>query len=92
MKSSIKVRYVYAPKVEQNCATHLNRAKRTVYPLGSKFKVPRSTRSLEQMSLLGHTSTKQHCEIQCEALEFSDEQMTLIRDATIIDFVGTIIV
>ncbi len=32
----------------------------------------------KQMRLLGHASTKQRCEIQCEALEFSDEQITLI--------------
>ncbi len=77
MKSSINVRYnVYAPKAERNSATHLNRAKRTVYPFRSKFKVPRGTSSLEQMRLLCHASTKQRCEIQCEALEFSDEQMT----------------
>ncbi len=67
MKSSINVWYVYAPKVERNIATHLNRAKMTVYPFGSKFKVPRGASSLEQMRLLGHASTKQHCEIQCEA-------------------------
>ncbi len=79
MKSSINVRYnVYAPKAERNGATHLNRAKRTVYPFGSKFKVPRGASSLEQMHLLGHASSKQCCEIQCEVLEFSDEQMTLI--------------
>ncbi len=76
MKSSIKVRYnVYAPKAERNSLPHLNRSKRTVNPLGSKFKV-RGASSLEQMRLLGHVSTKQRCEIQCETLEFSDEQMT----------------
>ncbi len=32
--------------------------------------------SLEQMRL-GHASIKQHCEIQCEALEFSDEHKWL---------------
>ncbi len=79
MKSSINVQYnVYVPKAERTRATQLNRATRTVNPLGSKFKVPRGTSSLEQMRLLGHTSIKQHCEIQCETLEFSDEQMTLI--------------
>ncbi len=73
MKSSINVRYnVYAPKAERNSAPHLNRATRTVYPLGSQFKVPRGASSLEQMRL-GHASIKQRCEIQCEALEFSDE-------------------
>ncbi len=78
MKSSINVRYnVYAPKAERNSATHLNPAPQTVYPLGSKFKLPRGASSLEQMSLLGHTSTKQRCEIQCEAIAFSDEHMTL---------------
>ncbi len=78
MKSSINVQYnVYAPKAERNSAPHLNRDTRTVYPLGSKFKVPRGASSLEQMRLLGHASTKQRCEIQCETLEFSDEQMTL---------------
>ncbi len=49
MKSSINVQYVYAPKAERNRATHLNRATRTVYPFGSKFKVPRGASSLEQM-------------------------------------------
>ncbi len=44
--------------------THLNRATRTVYPLGSEFKLPRGTSSLEQMRLLGHVITKQCCEIQ----------------------------
>ncbi len=49
MKSSINVRYnVYAP----NRATHLNRATRTVYPLGSKFKVPHGASSLEQTRAL----------------------------------------
>ncbi len=79
MKSSINVRYnVYAPKAERNSATHLNRATRTVNPLGSKFKVPRGTSLLEQNALLSHANTKQHCEIQCEMLAFSDEQMTPI--------------
>ncbi len=32
--------------------------------------------SLEQMRL-GHASIKQRCEIQCEALEFSDEHKWL---------------
>ncbi len=31
----------------------------------------------EQMRLLGHASTKQRCEIQCEALAFSDEHKWL---------------
>ncbi len=40
MKSSINDRYnVYAPKAERNSAPHLKRAKRTVNPLGSNFKV-----------------------------------------------------
>ncbi len=40
MKSSINVRYnVYVPKAERG--THLNRATRTVYLLGSKFEVLR---------------------------------------------------
>ncbi len=65
MKSLKNVRYnVYAPKAERNHATHLNRATRTVYPLGSQFKLPRGTSSLEQMRLLGHVITKQCCEIQ----------------------------
>ncbi len=65
MKSSKNVRYnVYAPKAERNHATHLNRATRTVYPIGSQFKLPRGTSSLEQMRLLGHVITKQRCEIQ----------------------------
>ncbi len=71
MKSSINVRYnVYAPKAKGNCTTHLNRATRTTYQF-SQFKVLRGASSLEQMCLLGHASTKQSCEIQCEALEFS---------------------
>ncbi len=43
-------------------------------------KLPRGASTvswLEQMRLLGHASTKQRCEIQCEALEFSDEQKWL---------------
>ncbi len=36
----------------------------------------RGASSLEQM-LLGHASIKQRCEIQCEALEFSDEHKWL---------------
>ncbi len=68
MKSSINVRCnVYAPKAEGNSEPQ------TVYRLGSKFKLPRGESSLEQMSLLGHASTKQRCEIQCEATAFSDE-------------------
>ncbi len=43
----------------------------------TKFKLPRGASSLEQMCLLGHTSTKQRCEIQCEALEFSHEHKWL---------------
>ncbi len=75
MKSSINVRYnVYAPKAERNSATHLNRATRTVYPFGSKFKVPAR---VARADALGHASIKQHCEIQCEALEFSDEHKWL---------------
>ncbi len=71
MKSSVNVRYnVYAPKAERNSMTHLNRATRT------KVKLPRSASSLEQMRL-GHASIKQRCEIQCEALEFSDEHKWL---------------
>ncbi len=58
MKSSKNVRYnVYAPKAERNHVTHLNRATRSVYPLGSQFKLPRGTSSLEQMRLLGHVIT-----------------------------------
>ncbi len=65
MKSSIIGRYnVYVPKAERNSAAHLKFATRTVYPLGSKFKL---------MCLLDHASTKQRCEIQCEALEFSEK-------------------
>ncbi len=61
-------------------ARHLNRATRTVYPLRSKFKLPRGASTvswLEQMRLLGHASIKQRCEIQCEALEFSEEHKWL---------------
>ncbi len=77
MKSSINVRYnVYAPKAERNSATNLNRATRTVYPLGSKFKLPGGASSLED-ALLSHASTKQSGEIHCEALEFSDEHKCL---------------
>ncbi len=78
MKSSINVRYnVYVPKAERNSAPHVNSATRTVYPLGSKFKLPGSESSLEQNALLSHASTKQSGEIQCEALEFSDEHKCL---------------
>ncbi len=73
MKSSINVRYnVYAPKAERKSAPHLNRATQTVYPLGSKSNYRAARASLEQMHL-GHASIKQRCEIQCEALAFSDE-------------------
>ncbi len=66
MKSSIHVRYnVYGSKAERNRATL------TVYPLGSQFKLPRGTSSMEQMHLPGHMNTKQRCEIQWEVLEFS---------------------
>ncbi len=50
--------------MERNRATHLNHVTWTVYPLGSQFKLPRGTSSLEQMRLLGHVNTKQRCEIQ----------------------------
>ncbi len=66
MKSSINVRYsVYAPKAERNRATHLNRATWTVYPLGSKFKLPRGASLLEQMRLLGHANIKQRSSEKC---------------------------
>ncbi len=47
-----------------------------------KVKLPRGASSLEQMHLLyslmrRHASTKQRCEIQCEALAFSDEHTWL---------------
>ncbi len=42
----------------------LNRATRTVYPLGSQFRLPRGESSREQMRLLGLVNTKQRCEIQ----------------------------
>ncbi len=45
--------------------------------LSARIKVQSAASSLEQMRL-GHASTKQRCEIQCETLEFSDEQITLI--------------
>ncbi len=41
-----------------------------------KVKLPRGASSLEQMRL-GHASIKQSDEIQCEALEFSDEHKWL---------------
>ncbi len=62
---------------KQNKTAHLNRDTRTVYPLGSQFKLPCGASSLEQMRLLGHASTKQRCEIQCEALEFSEKHKWL---------------
>ncbi len=49
-----------------------------IAPKGPLIQSARGASSLEQMRLLGHVSTKQRCEIQCETLEFSDEQMTLI--------------
>ncbi len=82
MKSSINVRYtVYATKLEQNRVTHLNRATKTVYPLGSQFKLPHGTSSLEQMCLLSHVNTKQRCEIECHGAargsqERGDEDVT----------------
>ncbi len=57
---------VYVPKVEWNSATHLNHATRTVYLLGSQFKLPHGASSLDQMLLLGHANIKQCCEIQWE--------------------------
>ncbi len=70
MKSSINVRYnVYAPKAERNIAPHLNRATRTVYQLGSKSNCARRELSTAD----AFAGIKQRCEIQCEALEFSDE-------------------
>ncbi len=78
MKSSINVLYnVYAPKAERNHVTHLNRVTRTVYLLGLQFKLLRGTSSLEQMRLLGHVNTEKRCEIQWEALEFSEEHKWL---------------
>ncbi len=68
---------VYVPKAEWNSATHLNRATRTVYPLGSQFKLPYGASSLDQMLLLGHANIKLWCEIQWEALEFSEEHKFL---------------
>ncbi len=62
---------------KRNETARLNRATRAVYPLGSKFKLPRGESSLEQMRLLGHANIKQRCEIQWEALEFSEEHKWL---------------
>ncbi len=66
MKSSINVGYnAYAPKAEWNHATHLNRATRTVYPLGSQFNAARhEIMRADAFSLLGHVNTKQRCETQ----------------------------
>ncbi len=65
MKSSINFQYnVYVPKAERSRVTHLNHVTRTVYLLGSQFKLPRGASSLEQMRFLGHVNTKQRCEIQ----------------------------
>ncbi len=75
MKCSINARYtVYAPKAEQNSATHLIRAKRTVNPFGSKFRVPCGASSLEQM----HSVTRALNSAVRSSVkrEFSDEQMT----------------
>ncbi len=71
MKSSINVRYnVYAPKAErkQRDSFELRHTDR----LSARIKVKLIASSLEQMRL-DHASTKQRCEIQCEALAFSDE-------------------
>ncbi len=73
MKSSINVQYnVYAPKAERNGACgescYTDRLSARI-----KVKLPRSASSLEQDALPSHASTKQSGEIQCEALEFSDE-------------------
>ncbi len=37
----------------------------------------RAWREFTRADALGHASIKQHCEIQCEALEFSDEHKWL---------------
>ncbi len=42
-----------------------------------KVKLLRSTSSLEQNALQSHARTKQSGEIQCEALEFSNEHTSL---------------
>ncbi len=42
----------------------------------NQSQTARGASSLEQMRL-GHASIKQHCEIQCEALAFSDEHKWL---------------
>ncbi len=55
--------------------------KHTIYPLGSKYKLPRSARSREQMRLLGHATLKQGCEIQCEA-QLSKEHKWLSDEST----------
>ncbi len=69
-------------KWKRNSATHLNHATRTIYTLGSQFKLPRSESSQEQMRLLGHTNIKQQREIQWEVLEFSEEQKWLCDNLT----------
>ncbi len=77
MKSSINVRYtVYVPKVERNSATHLNHATRTIIRSDQSSKCC-AWREFTRADALGHASIKQHCEIQCEALEFSDEHKWL---------------
>ncbi len=75
MKSSINARYnVYAPKAERNSAIESRHTDRLSAQI--KVKLPRSASSLEQMRL-GHASIKQRCDIQCEALAFTDEHKWL---------------
>ncbi len=59
--------------MERNSATHLNFIRLSV-----RIKVQSAARrELTRADALGHASIKQHCEIQCEVLEFSDEHKWL---------------
>ncbi len=83
MKSLINVWYnVCAPKADWKSLTHLKRAAQTGYPLGSKFKTATQRELLTKTDVFtrwwdGHASTKRRCEIQCEALAFSEQHKLL---------------
>ncbi len=80
MKSLINVWYnVYAPKAEWNSTAHLNCGTGSIY----LFESNGSASLQEQIHFLVDDESRSHdtkhrSEIQCEALEFSEEHITLI--------------
>ncbi len=85
MKSLINVQYnVYAPKAERNRTTHLNRVTRSVYPLGSQFKLPRGTSSCHESRCVYSVTWTLRSAVrssQCETIEFSEEHNKWLSDS-----------